>query len=76
MEPFYLWSKFNQFELFQMNIKTIFLNGDLGEKIHTEQPLGFIEKDKKNKVFNLKKLIYGLKQASRQWNIKLYDKIQ
>ena len=51
-----------------MDVKTTFLNGYLDEDIYMEQPEGFIEKGKDNKVCKLRKSIYGLKQASRSWN--------
>ena len=56
-------------EIHQIDIKSAFLNGDLDEEIYMEQPQGFIMD--KNKVYRLKKVLYGLKQASRQWFLKL-----
>ena len=52
-------------ELHQMDVKTAFLNGDL---IFMAQPEGFAIKGKEHMGCKLKKSIYGLKQASRQWN--------
>ncbi|KAE8654393.1 hypothetical protein F3Y22_tig00117048pilonHSYRG00173 [Hibiscus syriacus] len=51
----------------QLDVKTVFLHGDLEEEIYMRQPEGFIEADKKNLVCRLKKSLYGLKQAPRQW---------
>ena len=44
-----------------MDVKTAFLNGDLDEDVYVEQPTGFAEVGKKNLVYKLNKLIYGLK---------------
>ncbi|KAL6350236.1 hypothetical protein AAG906_004181 [Vitis piasezkii] len=57
-----------------MDVKTTFLNGDLSEEVYMSQPEGFKENGKENMVCRLKRSIYGLKQASRQWYLK-FDKI-
>ncbi|KAK0577895.1 hypothetical protein LWI29_001967 [Acer saccharum] len=57
-------------EIWQMDVKTAFLNGSLDESIYMMQPEGFIEKGQMDKVYKLQKSIYGLKQASRSWNIR------
>ncbi|KAK0592998.1 hypothetical protein LWI29_028837 [Acer saccharum] len=57
-------------EIWQMDVKTAFLNGSLDESIYMMQPEGFIEKSQVDKVCKLQKSIYGLKQASRSWNIR------
>ena len=53
-------------ELHQMDVKTVFLNGDLHEDVYMAQPEGFAVQDKEHLGCQLKKSIYGLKQASRQ----------
>ena len=56
------------YEIWQMDIKTTFLNGYLEEDIFMDQQEGFIAKGQESKVCKLRKSIYGLKQASRSWN--------
>ena len=53
------------YEIWQMNVKTAFLNGNLEEEIYMMQPEGFIAKNQEHMVCKLKRSIYGLKQASR-----------
>lgn len=63
-------------ELHQMDVKTAFLNGDLEENVYMAQPKGFVVEGKENMGCHLKKSIYGLKQASRQWNLKFDETIR
>ncbi|KAL4333668.1 hypothetical protein GQ457_07G003260 [Hibiscus cannabinus] len=62
-------------ELQQMDVKTAFLNGDLEEEVYMKQPEGFFSSDGENLVCKVKKSIYGLKQASRQWYLKFHEVI-
>ncbi|KAL0311685.1 UNVERIFIED_CONTAM: Retrovirus-related Pol polyprotein from transposon TNT 1-94 [Sesamum calycinum] len=62
-------------ELFQMDVKTAFLNGELDEEIYMDQPEGFQEMGLKHKVCRLKRSIYGLKQSSRQWYYRFHRAI-
>jgi len=61
-------------ELHQMDVKTTFLNGDLFEEVYMVQHDGFAKKVKEHLVCKLKKSIYGLRQASRQWYLK-FDQV-
>nr|GEW05534.1 retrovirus-related Pol polyprotein from transposon TNT 1-94 [Tanacetum cinerariifolium] len=53
--------------IYQMDVKTTFLNGNLREEVSISQPDGFVDTDNPNHVYNLKKALYGLKQAPRAW---------
>nr|GEW33790.1 hypothetical protein [Tanacetum cinerariifolium] len=53
--------------VYQMDMKTAFLNGNLREEVYVSQPDGFVDQDNPNHVYKLKKALYGLKQASRAW---------
>ncbi|GKE36741.1 putative zinc finger, CCHC-type containing protein [Tanacetum coccineum] len=57
-----------------MDVKTAFLNGDLHEDVYMAQPKGFKFKGQEHLVCKLKKSIYELKQASRQWYLK-FDEV-
>ena len=57
------------YEIWQMDVKTAFLNGFLKEELYMMQPKVFVDPKGANKVCKLQRSIYGLVQASRSWNI-------
>ena len=62
------------YEIWQMDVKTAFLNGFLKEELYMMQPEGFVDPKGANKMCKLQRSIYGLVQASRSWNI-CFDKV-
>eukprot|EP00253_Pinus_taeda_P030846 PITA_30846 len=64
-------SSFQKFKVFQMYVKSAFLNGDLEEEVYIEQPDGFILGNDPKLVCKVKKALYGLKQAPRGWYYRL-----
>ncbi|GKA41680.1 RNA-directed DNA polymerase, eukaryota [Tanacetum coccineum] len=55
------------FKLFQIDVKSAFLNDFINEEVYVAQPPGFIDFEKPNHVYKLKKALYGLKQAPKAW---------
>lgn len=53
--------------VYQLDVKSAFLHGELSEEVYVEQPKGYVQKDDPQKVYKLKKALYGLKQAPRTW---------
>ncbi|GJU58927.1 retrovirus-related pol polyprotein from transposon TNT 1-94, partial [Tanacetum coccineum] len=68
---YFAYAAYKSFLVFQMDIKTSFLNGPLKEEVYVNQPDGFVDPHHPNKVYHLKKVLYGLKQAPRAW----YDEL-
>ena len=60
-------SSFQKFKVYQMDVKSGFLNGDIEEEVYIEQPEGFILGNDSKLVCKLRKALYGLKQAPRAW---------
>ncbi|GJR67033.1 copia protein [Tanacetum coccineum] len=62
----YAWAL--DFKLYQMDVKSAFLNGFINEEVYMAQPPGFIDFAKPNYFYKLKKALYGLKQAPKAWH--------
>ena len=65
---------FYDYEIWQMDVKTTFLNGFIKEELYMIQPEGFVNPKGANKMCKLQWSIYGLVQASQSWNIR-FDKL-
>uniref|UniRef100_A0ACD5UNA0 Uncharacterized protein n=2 Tax=Avena sativa TaxID=4498 RepID=A0ACD5UNA0_AVESA len=61
----------HRWEVHHMDVKTAFLNGEMGEEVYVCQPPGFINTDNSSKVLRLHKALYRLRQAPCAWNTKL-----
>nr|GEU66878.1 retrovirus-related Pol polyprotein from transposon TNT 1-94 [Tanacetum cinerariifolium] len=59
------------FKLFQMDVKSAFLNGLINEEVYVAQPLGVINFEKPDHVYKLMKALYVLKQAPKAWHVRL-----
>nr|GEY38909.1 retrovirus-related Pol polyprotein from transposon TNT 1-94 [Tanacetum cinerariifolium] len=64
---FLAYAAHKDFTVFQMDVKTTFLNGILKEEVYVGQPPGFVSKKYPDHVYALEKSLYGLKQAPRAW---------
>lgn len=62
----------NSWPIFQLDVKSAFLHGNLVEQVFVHQPPGYIKAGNEHKVYRLKKALYGLKQAPRAW----YNRIE
>lgn len=66
----------NTWKVFHLDVKSAFLNGYLEEEIYVEQPDGFRVKEQEEKVYLLKKALYGLRQAPRVWYTRIDDHLR
>ena len=64
------------YEIWQMDVKTAFLNGKLEEEVYMIQPRGLEDSSNSKKVCKLQRAIYGLKQASRSWNKRFDEEVK
>ncbi|MBM1012053.1 reverse transcriptase domain-containing protein, partial [Escherichia coli] len=65
------FASYMNFKLYQMDVKSAFLNGFINEEVYVEQPPGFEDPHDPNHVFKLKKALYGFKRALRAWYERL-----
>ncbi|KAK8957495.1 hypothetical protein KSP39_PZI000003 [Platanthera zijinensis] len=64
---FLAYAALKGFTVYQMDVKSAFLNGDIKEEVYVEQPPSFVDPTFPNYVYLLQKALYGLKQAPRAW---------
>ena len=62
--------------MYQLDVKSAFLNGFLQEEIYVEQPEGYVKEGEEDKVYLFKKALYGLKQAPRAWYNRIDEHLQ
>jgi hypothetical protein len=73
---FLSFSSFKDFKIYQMDVKSTFLNGNIEEEVYIKQLDVFILSDKQDYVCKLRKALHGLKQAPRAWFSRLDRHLQ
>nr|GEZ79067.1 retrovirus-related Pol polyprotein from transposon TNT 1-94 [Tanacetum cinerariifolium] len=71
VQIFVTYAAHKSFLIYQMDVKTAFLNGQLKDEVYVAQPDGFVDLDNPEKFYRLRKALYGLKHAPRAW----YDEL-
>ena len=61
--------------IFQLDVKSAFLHGELSEDVYIGQPKGYVKKGKEQKVYKLHKALYNLKQAPRAWFSRIESQV-
>jgi hypothetical protein len=61
------YATYHGFKLYQMDVKSAFLNGPIKEEVYVEQPSGFEDSEYPSHAYKLSKALYGLKQAPKAW---------
>ena len=67
------YASHHEIKLYQMDVKSVFLNGFINELLYVDEPPGFVDPRYLNHVYRLSKALYGLKQAPRAWYERLRD---
>jgi hypothetical protein len=67
------YASHHEMKLYQMDVKSAFLNGFINELVYVDQPPGFEDPRYPNHVYRLSKALYGLKQAPRAWYERIRD---
>jgi hypothetical protein len=62
-----VYATHHDFQLYQIDVKSVFLNGSIKEEVYVEQPPGFEDEEYPNHLYTIHKALYRLKQASRVW---------